>query len=505
MPYSHGENSLNFTSPLQSDKFTSTDEGTVSPMRMLFGTDGIRGVAGDPPLDQTTVYAVGLALGRHLAAAHAAPEVVIGQDTRESSGWIADAITRGLQAAGARVRSAGVITTPAVAFLTRGGFSAGVVISASHNPWTDNGVKVFAHDGFKLSDDTEEKLEGDIFNLLHATHICSPDVAQGAATEESAVAGSDPELLEKYVEWLAGNVAGTRLRGMHVLVDCANGAATPVAHEVFRRCGVEAEFTCDRPSGRNINENCGALYPWVVAARVQERRAKAARVVAGQKPQRGFDLGVTFDGDADRAMFSCRKGRVVNGDGVLLLAARDMKARGRLKGDTVVATTMSNMGLEAALRRSGIRMLRAAVGDKYVLEEMRSTGATLGGEQSGHIIFRDGDATTGDGLLTALRVMEVMARTGKPLDELVADLKVFPQTIRNVRVREKKPLEQLSEVAEAIRAAEQELDGNGRIVVRYSGTEALARVMVEAESEEKMTRITDQVAEKIEKALGFTN
>jgi phosphoglucosamine mutase len=211
---------------------------------------------------------------------------------------------------------------------------------------------------------------------------------------------------------------------------------------------------------------------------------------------------VTFDGDADRALFCDRHGRVVNGDGILLLAARDMKARGRLRGDTVVATTMSNMGLEIALRRSGIRMLRAPVGDKYVLEEMQRTGATLGGEQSGHVIFRDGDSTTGDGLLTALRLMEVLVRSGKPLHELLADLKVFPQTIKNVRVREKRPLEQLPEVAAAVRAAEQELDGNGRIVVRYSGTEALARVMVEAESEEKMRRITDDVAQKIEKALG---
>lgn len=483
-------------------------------MRILFGTDGIRGVAGDPPLDHTSVYAVGLALGRHLAGNSppylansgrdkgGPPKVVIGQDTRESSAWLADSITRGLRAAGVQVRNAGVITTPAVAFLARGGFNAGVVISASHNPWTDNGIKVFGHDGYKLSDETEEKLEGDIFDLLRG-RAEGMEKAGSPLEVAPAVAGSDAELLQQYVAWLAGNVSAKSLRGLHVLVDCAHGAATPVAHEVFRCCGIEAEYTCDRPTGHNINENCGALYPWVVAARVQERRAKAERVVAGQTPPRGFDLGVTFDGDADRALFSDRKGRVVNGDGVLLLTARDMKQRGTLKGDTVVATTMSNMGLETALGRSGIRMLRAPVGDKYVLEEMRRTGATLGGEQSGHIVFRDGDSTTGDGLLTALRVMEVLARTGRPLDELVADLKVFPQTIKNVRVREKRPLEEFPGVAAAIRAAEQELDGNGRIVVRYSGTEALARVMVEAESEEKMRRLTDSVAEEIEKALGI--
>ena len=473
-------------------------------MRILFGTDGIRGVAGDPPLDHTTVYAVGLALGRYLAAIQAAPKhpnqpkagspgaapkVVIGQDTRESSGWIANSITEGLKAAGAEVRSAGVITTPAVAFLARGGFTAGVVISASHNPWTDNGIKVFGHDGYKLSDETEEQLEGEIFGLLHATHICSGAANNHIEAGDAAAYGCDPELLNSYVAWLTANLAGASLAGLRVLVDCANGAATPVAQEAFRRCAIQAEFTCDRPTGRNINENCGALYPQVLAEKV-----------AGLG--RGFDLGVTFDGDADRALFCDRHGRVVNGDGILLLAARDMKARGRLRGDTVVATTMSNMGLEIALRRSGIRMLRAPVGDKYVLEEMQRTGATLGGEQSGHVIFRDGDSTTGDGLLTALRLMEVLVRSGKPLHELLADLKVFPQTIKNVRVREKRPLEQLPEVAAAVRAAEQELDGNGRIVVRYSGTEALARVMVEAESEEKMRRITDDVAQKIEKALG---
>ncbi len=455
-------------------------------MRMLFGTDGIRGVAGDPPLDPPTVFAIGAALGRHLAARYANPRVVVGQDTRESSPWIAESLTAGLCWAGAEAQSAGVITTPAVAFLARGGFAAGVVISASHNPWLDNGIKVFGHNGYKLSDEVEEKLEGDIFALLHGNEL--PAAATQAA--DAAAASTDAALLKEYVAWLAQSVAGAPLRSLRVLVDCANGAATPVAHEVFRACGMQAEFACDQPSGRNINESCGALYPKNVADKIAGRRGS-------------FDLGVTFDGDADRALFSDREGRVVNGDGVLLLVARDMKARGRLKNDTVVATTMSNMGLEVALQRSGIRMLRAPVGDKYVLEEMKKTGATLGGEQSGHIIFRDGDSTTGDGLLTALRVMEVMVRAGKPLHELVSDLKVYPQTIKNVRVKEKKPFEHFPAIAVKIRAAEQELEGSGRVVVRYSGTEALARVMVEAESEDKMRRITEEIAGAIEKELGI--
>jgi phosphoglucosamine mutase len=274
-----------------------------------------------------------------------------------------------------------------------------------------------------------------------------------------------------------------------VLVDCANGAAAAEAPELFRACRIQAEFICSSPDGKNINEGCGALYPAAVANKIAASGGK-------------FDLGVTFDGDADRALFSDPSGRVVNGDGVLLLAARDLHARGILRGATVVATTMSNMGLEIALRDSGIRMFRANVGDKYVLEEMMKTGATLGGEQSGHIIFRDGEATTGDGLLTALRVMDIMARNGSSLAELISDLKVFPQRIQNVRVREKVPFDQVPEVKRAIEAAQRELNGDGRIVVRYSGTEALARVMVEAESEEKMNALTDGIASAIKRALG---
>jgi phosphoglucosamine mutase len=279
------------------------------------------------------------------------------------------------------------------------------------------------------------------------------------------------------------------LSKLRVLVDCANGAATAEAPELFRACRIRATFTHASPDGKNINEHCGALHPEAVAKKIAESKG-------------AFDLGVTFDGDADRALFSDAAGRVINGDAVLLLAARDMQARGALPGATIVATTMSNMGLEIALGRSGIRMLRANVGDKYVLEEMMKTGATLGGEQSGHIIFRDGEATTGDGLLTALRVMDVMARSGKSFAELIGDLKVLPQRIQNVRVREKVPFADVPAVKNAIEAAQRELDGNGRVVVRYSGTEALARVMVEAESEEKMHALTDGIAGAIKSALG---
>jgi len=453
--------------------------------RQLFGTDGIRGVAGQYPLNEPTVFAIGRALGHRLRSAAQQQRVVIGQDTRESSQWIANTLAAGLLNAGIEVKSAGVITTPGVAFLARtDAFGAGIVISASHNPWIDNGIKVFSADGFKLPDELEHQIEAEIFQLLGNRE---QNNAETAALFRS-LPGST-ELHQHYVRWLAQQVAGTDLGGMRVLVDCANGAASAVAPDVFKACGVQTRFLHQAPNGRNINHDCGALHPQTVA-----------QALAAENGH--YDLGITFDGDADRALFSDAAGRVVNGDAVLLLSARDLQARGALVGSLVVATTMSNMGLEIALRRSGIRMLRAPVGDKYVLEEMLKHGSTLGGEQSGHIIFRDGDATTGDGLLTALRVLQVMARNGKPLAELVADLKVFPQTIKNVRVREKKPLMELPAVAAAITAAEKELDGNGRVVVRYSGTEALARVMVEAEDEVKMHRLANAIVSAIQHELG---
>ena len=450
--------------------------------RKLFGTDGIRGVAGAFPLDTETVFAIGRALGHHLGAS--AP-VIIGQDTRESSRWIADEVAAGLASAGAQVRSAGLITTPGIAYLARSlRCSAGVVISASHNPWTDNGIKVFGGDGYKLADEVELAVEHEIFKLLSDTDRSS-DV-EPSDPAHSMLPG-EPALRRAYAQWVVSNVDTAKLKGLNVEVDCANGAASELAHDVFTAAGVEAHIIEDAPDGQNINDACGALHPEVVANATLASRS---------------DLGISFDGDADRALFACSRGKVINGDAVLLLAARDMQQRGALKGDVVVATTMSNMGLEAALKRSGIRMLRAPVGDKYVLEEMRKTGAVLGGEQSGHIIFRDGEATTGDGLLTALRVLEIVGRSGRPLAELVADLKVFPQTIKNVRVREKQPLLEIAPVAAAIRAAERELDSNGRVVVRYSGTEALARVMIEAESAELMHKHADAIAGAIQKALG---
>jgi len=458
--------------------------GGMNAKRKLFGTDGIRGVAGAFPLDPETTFAIGRALARHLARNGGNPRVVIGQDTRESSLSIADSLSAGLAAECVNVESAGVITTPGIAHLALcRSFDAGVVISASHNPWTDNGIKVFGPDGYKLPDEIEIDIEREIFAGIEQS---SNGAAPPAQPPASTLPGSR-ELLSDYVEHLIAGVAPVR-RGLKLVVDCAHGAASTVAPEVFTRWDkkLKVEFIYHGPNGQNINDHCGALYPETVARAVVERKA---------------DLGITFDGDADRALFAGADGKVVNGDAVLLLAARDMKAAGRLRNDLVVATTMSNMGLEAALKRSGIRMLRAPVGDKYVLEEMRKNGATLGGEQSGHIIFLD-DATTGDGLLTALRVLHMVGRSGKSLAEMVADLRVFPQVIKNVRVREKLPLLEIPEVAQAICDAEHALDGRGRVVVRYSGTEALARVMVEAESERQMHRYADSIVAAIQHALG---
>ena len=444
-------------------------------------------MAGEYPLDRATVYAIGRALGQRLAERDADARVVIGQDSRESSAWISQVLATGLQVSKTKVASAGVITTPGVAYLTReNGYSAGIVISASHNPWYDNGIKVFGADGYKLSDEIEHGIEADIFYHIE-------QLAAGAAQADHAgynMLPGEARLREQYAEWLASLVGPGSFGKLRVLVDCANGAASSIAPMVFRTCDINAEFQHIDPNGRNINAGCGALHPEQVAAEVARSNGK-------------YDLGITFDGDADRAMFSDANGNVVNGDGVLLLAARDMKAHVLLHNDTVVSTIMSNMGLEAALKRSGIRMLRAKVGDKYVLEEMVKTGATLGGEQSGHLLFRDMDTTAGDGILTALRVMEIMARARKPIAELVADMKVFPQHIENVKVREKLPMEQLPAVMETIRAAEDELNGNGRVVVRYSGTEKLARVMVEAESKEAMERHVKRIAAALESEIGI--
>ena len=447
--------------------------------RKLFGTDGIRGIAGTPPLDPTTIFAAGLAIGHSLRQAHASARVLLGRDTRASSPEIAAMLAAGIRQAGVGVESAGVVPTPAVALLVRThGFQAGAVISASHNPWRDNGIKLFGADGYKLPDAQELAIEEEI--LQHASTAVPPDQASLAPVQDN------PSMLSDYLDFLLKTAPGLSLEGLRIVADCANGAAAAVAPALFARLGGEVTLLNIAPDGRNINDGCGALHPEYVAKAVVEHSAH---------------VGLSFDGDADRCMLAGSRNNVVNGDAILLMAARDLQARGLLTGDVVVATTMSNMGLEAALRHSGIAMLRAPVGDRYVLEHMKTYNAALGGEQSGHILFPH-LATTGDGLLTALVVLDLIARSGKSIDALTADLKVFPQVILNVKVREKKPLSSLPSVVARIAEAEAELKDSGRVVVRYSGTEALARVMIEAEKEEPMRRHAEAIANAIASEIG---
>jgi phosphoglucosamine mutase len=443
--------------------------------RQLFGTDGIRGVAGERPLDRATISAFGSALGRDLKehAATTKPVVLIGMDTRESSQWIAETVAGGLCSQGVQSISAGVITTPGVAYLTRTGpFNAGVMISASHNPYQDNGIKVFAHTGFKFPDEEELEIENEIFRVMHE-HPVKPLPVE-----------PDPLLAPIYVDYLLATMP-ERLDGLKLVVDCGHGAASLLAPEMFRRTGARVTAIHDQPNGRNINLDSGALYVESLAREVVKQ---------------GADAGVAFDGDADRAMLVSAKGEVVNGDAVLLIMARAMKSEDRLKSGVVVATVMSNLGLELALAEGGFTMLRTPVGDKYVLEEMIRRNAELGGEQSGHVIFRQ-YATTGDGMMTALHVLGVMQRFGKSLDELISDLEIFPQKLVNVRVRERRKLEELAGVTEEIRKAEKGMEGVGRVLVRFSGTEPLARVMVEGRDAAQVELYSERIAEAIRQEL----
>jgi phosphoglucosamine mutase len=445
----------------------------------LFGTDGIRGTPGDYPLDDATLDRVGIALGEYLRAHGERPRVLIGRDTRESGPHIAERIARGLCASGGEPVSAGVLTTPGVAWLVRHErFAAGVVISASHNPYHDNGVKLISSSGTKFPDLVEAALEGSILAPSSAT---AGTVAPGAFNDRSG-----EKLHEKYLAGLREAVfPGAKLAGMKVVLDCANGAASSLAPALFRSLGASVIAMNDAPDGRNINAGCGSLHPDGMQRRVVEAAAA---------------LGVAFDGDADRAVFSTAAGKLVDGDGVLLVAGRYLKSIGKLKGSVLVGTTMANLGLERALERSGLKLARTAVGDRYVLEEMQRIGANLGGEQSGHILFLD-DATTGDGMLTAVKMASLISISG-PLEGLVADLKVFPQKIGNVRVKSKPPLDSLPEVSRLLSDAERTLGNSGRVVLRYSGTEPLARVMVEAEREEDVRRWTEALAAALRSAIG---
>jgi phosphoglucosamine mutase len=452
----------------------------------LFGTDGIRGEAGKFPLDSPTVRVIGRSLAVHLAEKNGhRPRIVTGRDTRESGSWIEAALLAGARSAGAEVHSAEIITTPGIAFLARSlPADAGVVISASHNPYQDNGIKVFDPSGRKLDEATERRIEKNIAEASSANaNESSGDQVMGAASDKDHAA----ELRLSYLSYLEHDVAhDLPLSGLTIVVDCANGAAYELAPELFGRLGARVIAINNQPDGRNINHECGSLHIEGLQRRVMAERA---------------DLGVAFDGDADRALFVDAGGNFVDGDATMWVMAGDLKSRGELTGDIVVATVMSNIGLEIALRSRGIKLTRADVGDKYVLEELIRSGAVMGGEQSGHIIFPR-LSLAGDGVITTITLLRAMRHHDKTLAELVAGFQRYPQILVNVRVREKRPFEELPTVQRLARETEQQLGDRGRLLLRYSGTESLARVMIEGESETEVKSHANALAEAIRAELG---
>jgi phosphoglucosamine mutase len=468
-------------------------------MEKLFGTDGMRGVAGEFPLDASTVRTAGYSLARRLAAkTDRAPLIITGRDTRESGEWIERALMEGAREGGAACESAGVITTPGVAYLARSLHAdAGIVISASHNSYEDNGIKIFAPSGRKLDDATERLIEADIHEQRHS----QTQPAGGVVDQADARAKSDADargandhddarsstLAARYLDYLVSEIGrGLDLKNLSLVVDCANGAACGFAPEVFRRLGAHVLSVNDAPDGRNINRECGSLF-------VERLRDHVAA--------HGADLGVAFDGDADRALFVDARGTVVDGDATLWVMANYFDARGELAGRKVVATVMSNLGLELALRSRGIEFARASVGDKYVLEELLLTGATLGGEQSGHIIFPR-VSLAGDGLITTLFLLRALQDSKQPLHALTEGFTRYPQTLVNVRVAAKRPFEDVPEIAEGARRIESQLAGEGRLLLRYSGTEPLARVMIEGRRQEEIEALAADLAAVIRDSLG---
>jgi phosphoglucosamine mutase len=441
----------------------------------LFGTDGVRGTAGTYPLDRMTVRRLGAALVRALPDGGRAARLLVGRDTRESGGWIEAEFAHGAAGEGAHVTSAGVVPTPAIAYLTRSdGYDAGVVISASHNPYQDNGIKIFSGTGEKFTERVERQVEQIVAD--QSWHVPSGEAGD--------VAGA--KLVDLYLEHLCTVWPDpSALGGVSIAVDCANGATTTIAPELFRRLGLKTIVIGNRPDGRNINLKYGSTHPEQLVETVKTS---------------GAQIGVAFDGDGDRAIFVDHRGRLVNGDAVLLMCGRQMKEEGRLRRNTIVATVMSNLGLQVALSGIGITMVRTAVGDKYVMEEMQSLGASLGGEQSGHIIFAD-YLFTGDGLCTALNVFRTVALSGRSLAELADDLVTYPQVLLNVRVRERVDLQSVPAVAQTIARVEERVADHGRLLVRYSGTEPLLRVMLEGRDENEIRGLAQEIVDVVKKHL----
>lgn len=446
----------------------------------MFGTDGVRGIANVEPMTVETAMRIGRSIAYLFKGrgAHRA-KIVIGKDTRLSGYMLENAIASGICSMGGDVLLVGPLPTPGIAFITRNmRADAGIVISASHNPFQDNGIKVFSSDGFKLPDEMEEEIE----RLVSSNEM---DLLRPTA-EEVGKAFRVDDARGRYIVFLKSSFPPELdLEGIKVVMDCANGAAYKVAPLAMEELGAEVVPLGVEPDGENINKQCGSLHPELIC-----------RVVR----QEGADLGVALDGDGDRAIFCDERGRVVDGDMVLGMTALDLHRMGRLSKDTVVATVMSNMGLEMALKEQGIRLVRTQVGDRYVVEEMRRGGYNLGGEPSGHVIFLDHN-TTGDGIITALQVMSLMRRTGRSLSELAAVVRPLPQLIRNVPVPRKPPLESIPELMRLLRNAEERLKDKGRVFLRYSGTEPLLRIMVEGEDEALIEQIADEIEDTARKAI----
>jgi len=445
-------------------------------MEKLFGTDGIRGVAGEYPLDYSSVYALGKTLISILQEKRLELKVLIGRDTRESGVWLEEALFAGIKDNEGEAVSAGVIPTSAISFLTKKySFSAGIVISASHNPYHDNGIKVFSPEGIKISDEWEDNLEKAI------------KTASKTAKSEKAKVFLHPTFRQDYIDFLESQFSPANLgRKIKVVLDCANGASFSIAPQVLSDLGFEVIAINNSPDGRNINANCGSLNPQNLARRVVETKA---------------DLGIAFDGDADRAVWVDEKGNLLNGDHTLFVLSRFMREKGHLRSDNIVATTMSNLGLEKALEKCGLKLVRTQVGDKYVLEEMIKIKANLGGEQSGHTIFLD-DCPTGDGILTSIKWLEAMAESNLPPSKMVDGFQEYPQILKNVPVRRKIDFNQFPEIVKTIKHIKSQLETSGRMEVRYSGTEPLARIMIEGKDKNLLEQYSQEIATVINKYLG---
>ncbi len=449
-------------------------------VRKLFGTDGIRGKVNVPPMIPETILRLGQAAACIFAKGnHKRHKVIIAKDTRVSGYIFEYALTSGLCSMGVDVYQIGPMPTPALAHLVKSfAADAGIMITASHNPIEDNGIKFFSKDGYKLLDSVEEEMEKYIFE--NKISLDKPVAHLGKAHKIEDARG-------RYVEFVKHSIKNRSLKGYKIVLDCANGAAYKVAPLIFQELGAEVILINATPDGLNINNNCGALHPEMLQKKVLETKA---------------DIGIALDGDADRLVLVDENGVVVDGDHILAIAAVHFKNKGKLEKDTVVTTVMANAGFDEAMRKHGITVIRTAVGDRYVIEEMYKNGYTLGGEQAGHIIFGK-YTTTGDGTLAGLQMVSMMQQTKKTLSELAQVITSFPQILLNVKVKEKKPLESLPKLCAAVEAGEKELAGKGRILVRYSGTENLCRIMVEGKEKEQITKISETLRTIVEQELGI--